>query len=117
MTCSDCKYSHYTGSQLLCWGQRFAPPVDKDEWCDGWKPANRDDGWIETGGVEYPNPFVSVQVYLPTQTPFPTVREGYIVDEDAIPRAWFVPSIQEEYGLEEIAYWKPMSDPPKGERQ
>jgi hypothetical protein len=79
-----------------------------------WNPFTRDDGWKETCGVYYPDPFVSVQVYLPTQTPFPTVREGYIVDEDGIPKAWFVPSIGEGYELEEITFWKPMSEPPKG---
>lgn len=40
MNCKDCKYSHDTGTALLCWGQRFAPPVDADDWCEGWKPRN-----------------------------------------------------------------------------
>lgn len=40
MNCADCKYSHDTGTALLCWGERFAPPVDKDHWCEGWKPKN-----------------------------------------------------------------------------
>ena len=40
MNCADCKYSHDTGTALLCWGQRFAPPVDPDHFCKGWKPRN-----------------------------------------------------------------------------
>lgn len=78
-----------------------------------WNPLTRDDGWEETCGVYYPDPFVSVQVYLPTRYPSP-VREGYIVDEDWVPKAWFIPSIGEEYELAEIMFWKPMSEPPKG---
>ena len=113
MNCGDCRYGHDTGTELLCWGQRFAPPVDKDDWCEGWKPKARDDGWTETGGVDYPKPFFSVQVYLPTQCPFPVVREGYTIDEDGVPYAWFIPSLGEAYDLEEITFWKPMSDPPK----
>lgn len=38
MNCADCRYSHDTGVALLCWGQRFAPPVDREHWCEGWKP-------------------------------------------------------------------------------
>lgn len=40
MKCGDCKHSHDTGTALLCWGQRFAPPVDADHWCEGWKPKS-----------------------------------------------------------------------------
>jgi hypothetical protein len=40
MNCGDCKYSHDMGTVLLCWGQRFAPPVDRDDWCEGWKPKS-----------------------------------------------------------------------------
>ena len=40
MTCKDCKYSRDIGTALLCWGQRFAPPVDADNWCEGWKPKS-----------------------------------------------------------------------------
>ena len=40
MNCEDCKYSHDIGTALLCWGQRFAPPVDADHWCEGWRPKS-----------------------------------------------------------------------------
>lgn len=40
MNCGDCKYSHDTGTALLCWGQRFAPPVDVGDWCEGWRPKS-----------------------------------------------------------------------------
>lgn len=114
MNCGDCKYAHDTGTALLCWGQRFAPPVDKYGWCEGWKPNTRDDGWTKTGEVNYPAPFVSVQVYLPDQDVFPLVREGYIVEQEAgIPIGWYVPAIHEPYALDAITFWKPMSDPPK----
>jgi len=114
MNCGDCRYSHDTGTALLCWGQRFAPPVDKDDWCEGWKPQARSDEWVETGGVNYPDPFVSVQVYLPEQAPLPVVREGYVIaDDNGIPTGWYVPSLWDGYELENITFWKPMSDPPK----
>lgn len=38
MNCGDCRYSHNTGVELVCWGQRFSPPVDRDHWCENWKP-------------------------------------------------------------------------------
>lgn len=40
MKCGDCKYSRDTGTALLCWGQRFAPPVDAGDWCEGWRPKS-----------------------------------------------------------------------------
>jgi hypothetical protein len=36
-TCSDCEYSRESGSELLCWGQKEAPPVSPEWRCDGWK--------------------------------------------------------------------------------
>lgn len=114
MNCADCKYGHDVGYALLCWGQKNAPKVDPDHICDSWKPNGEDDGWIWTCGVKYPDPWVSVQVYLPEQEPMPTVREGYVIDEgEGVPTGWFIPALREGRLLYEIEAWKPMSDPPK----
>lgn len=116
MTCGDCKYSHeLNSSTLLCWGQRFAPKVDWDDWCEGWKPrSSTKEGWVKTSDC-LPNPFESVQVYIPSQAPFPVVREGYVVDGgDGLPRYFFVPSLRETYDLYDgVKAWKPMAEPPE----
>ena len=82
--------------------------------CKDCKSNGEDDGWVWTGGVQYPQPWVSVQVYLPEMDPMPTVREGYVIDEgEGIPTGWFIPALREGRLLYEIEAWKPMSEPPK----
>jgi len=71
-------------------------------------------GWIDTK-EKLPEPFESVQVFIPTQFPFPTVREGYIVDDkDGEPKFWFIPGLREKYPVYDfIVAWKPFSDSPE----
>lgn len=116
MNCADCEYSHDIGHALLCWGQRFAPPVDPDHWrCDGWKPKDTD-GWVSTS-LTPPTPYESVQVYLPGNAPYPTVHEGYYVNDDPSGLDFFVvPALidQRVYTFAEAPMWRPMAKPPKG---
>ena len=70
--------------------------------------------WIDPN-KRLPKAFESVQVFIPTQYPFPTVREGYIFEKDDKPYAWYIPGLREKYPLEDfIVAWKPMSKPPEG---
>ena len=69
--------------------------------------------WIDPN-KRLPEAFESVQVFIPTQFPFPTVREGYIFEKDDKPYAWYIPGLREKYPLEDfIVAWKPMSNPPE----
>jgi len=71
-------------------------------------------GWIDPK-ESLPEPFESVQVYIPTQYPFPRVREGFIVPKGDTPFAWYVPGLREKFPMEEfIVAWKPFSKPPRG---
>lgn len=71
------------------------------------------DGW-NNPTEKMPDAFESVQVFIPTQFPFPTVREGYIFEKDDKPYAWYVPALREKFPLEDfIVAWKPMSNPPE----
>lgn len=69
--------------------------------------------WIDPN-KRLPKAFESVQVFIPTQFPFPTVHEGYIFEKDDKPYAWYIPSLREKYPLEDfIVAWKPFSNPPE----
>lgn len=72
------------------------------------------DGWTLTA-EHLPDAFESVQAFIPTQYPFPRVREGYIVDdENGEPLFWFIPGLREKYPVYDfIVAWKPLSDPPE----
>ena len=71
------------------------------------------DGW-NNPAEKMPDAFESVQVFIPTQFPFPTVREGYIFEKDDKPYAWYVPALREKFPLEDfIVAWKPLSKPPE----
>ena len=71
------------------------------------------DGW-NNPAEKMPDAYESVQVFIPTQFPFPTVREGYIFEKDDKPYAWYVPGLREKFPLEDfIVAWKPMSSPPE----
>ena len=60
-----------------------------------------------------PQPFESVLVYIPSQAPFPTVREGYIIaDDNGIPQGWFVPGLREGYDVYDVVKaWAYMPEP------
>lgn len=114
MNCSDCKWSHDVGYALLCWGQKNAPRVDADSWCDQWKPKDVD-GWVDTK-LTPPTPYESVQVYLPGNDPSPTVHEGYYVNDDPSELDFFVvPALIEKsvWTFEEAPMWRPMAKPPE----
>ena len=70
--------------------------------------------WIDPN-KRLPKAFESVQVFIPTQFPFPRVREGYIVDDDnGEPLFWFIPGLREKYPVYDfIVAWKPFSNPPE----
>lgn len=115
MNCADCKYAHDVGFALLCWGQKNAPRVDAESWCDGWKPkADEKPKWTFTKDGGIPAAWESVQVWIPSQDPFPVVREGYIVDDESgIPLYWFVPALRERFMIDAIEAWIPMATPPR----
>lgn len=54
-----------------------------------------------------PEPFESVLCYMPGETPFPTVREGFLTRDGIWFSAWF----RREDG--EVEYWAEMPEPPK----
>lgn len=54
-----------------------------------------------------PKGFVSVQVYMTDAGDFPSVREGYYVDDDR----FYIPALHE---LHPVSHWKPFDEPPKG---
>lgn len=114
MNCADCKYGHDTGTALLCWGQRFAPEVKPDGWCEGWKPRASNSGWTPCAH-SLPDIWASVQAYIPDEAPMPTVREAYLIDTtgDGIPEAWFIPALHHAVHLSEVEAWRPMAEPPK----
>ena len=55
-----------------------------------------------------PKGFVSVQVYMTDAGDFPSVREGYYVDEDR----FYIPALHE---FHPVSHWKPFDEPPKEE--
>lgn len=68
-------------------------------------------GWVSPK-VLLPKSFVSVQVYIPAQAPFPTVREGYLVyDQFGKPPYWFVPALAESFDLYDVCAWRPFVAP------
>lgn len=74
------------------------------------------DGWVDAN-EKLPEAWVSVQVYIPSQKPLPTVREGFIMSADNdVPYCWCIPALREKYWLYDknfVTAWKPFSDPPK----
>lgn len=113
MNCGNCKYGHDVGYALLCWGQRFAPEVRPDDWCNAWKPKNSESGWTPCS-YGLPDIWESVQVFIPDEAPMPTVREGYLIDTkgEGIPEAWFIPALRHAFHLSEILAWRNMAEPP-----
>lgn len=111
MNCGDCKYSHDTGMDLLCWGEKEAPHVDPNHWCKFWKPKIGYAAWTSPH-KSLPEPFVSVQVYIPSQAPFPTVREGYLIDDPILvePR-WYIPALDTSIKMDEVEAWTPFVEP------
>ena len=57
--------------------------------------------WINVKSC-LPKPFVSVLCYMPGEKPFPTVREGYITDDEK----WYAAGFMREDG--EVTHWAEM---------
>lgn len=62
--------------------------------------------WISVEECK-PKEFISVQVYMTDAGDFPSVREGYYVDDDR----FYIPALHE---LHPVSHWKPFDEPPKG---
>lgn len=67
---------------------------------------DQSDGWVRVEHI-LPQPFVSVQVYMPDEVPFQTVREGFLTDNGV----WHAGLYDRKPG--EVTHWKEMSKPPK----
>ena len=62
--------------------------------------------WISVDEM-LPSPYVSVLVYMPDETPHPTVREGFINKRDE----WYAGGFDRHN--DEVVAWMEMPDPPK----
>lgn len=65
-------------------------------------------GWIRTAD-EPPGMFVSVLMYVPGDSPLPTVHEGYLTGENI-----WISLYGEAYTMDEVPFYMPMPEPPKG---
>ena len=70
------------------------------------KLATVDGGWIPVALGFLPEEYISVIVHIPTDAPFPTVREAYRVDDSWVTKSWV-------YSTKEITHWMPLPNPPK----
>lgn len=68
-------------------------------------------GWI-SAKEQLPNPFESVLINIPGDSPWPTVHEGYFTNDGI----WMT-IYGDPYTMEEVPHWMPMLEPPKGETQ
>lgn len=74
--------------------------------------------WNKTTN-KLPESFISVLMYIPSQEPFPLVREGYLFTDDyddnsnLNSRKWYCPALNEKFTLEDVTYWMDMPKPPK----
>lgn len=75
--------------------------------------AKHEEKWISTK-EKLPNPFESVLIHLPGNSPLPTVREGYLTEEGY----WISLFFHEAFTTDEVPFWMPLPEPPKdGEGQ
>lgn len=63
-------------------------------------------GWIRTAD-EPPGMFVSVLMYVPGDSPLPTVHEGYLTGDDI-----WISCYGEAYTMDEVPFYMPMPEPP-----
>lgn len=61
--------------------------------------------WIKVE-ERLPEEFISVQVYMTDAGDFPSVREGYYVDEGR----FYIPALHE---FHPVSHWKPFDEPPE----
>lgn len=67
--------------------------------------------WIKCS-ERLPAMFVSVLVCIPSQKPFPAIREGYLVSRDSW---WNVPALRQKFSIAEVTHWAKMPEPPDEE--
>lgn len=111
--CANCAHAHLQGDNILCYAKKFAPKVEALWWCVDHKPKHKpNSSWNLTDAV-LPDQFVSVQVYIPSQSPFPTVREGYVIDSHVLSGPhWYIPALCETIKLNDVLAWRPFDEPP-----
>ena len=63
--------------------------------------------WISTK-EQLPKLFESVLINIPSDSPLPTVSEGYFTNDDI----WMT-LYGDAYTMEQVPYWMPMPEPPK----
>ena len=64
--------------------------------------------WISTK-EQLPKLFESVLINIPSDSPLPTVSEGYFTNDNI----WMT-LYGDAYTMEQVPYWMPMPEPPKG---
>lgn len=75
--------------------------------------AKHKEKWI-SAKEKLPNPYESVLINLPGNSPLPTVREGYLTEEGY----WISLFFHEAFTTDEVPFWMPLPEPPKdGEGQ
>lgn len=70
--------------------------------------AKREEKWISTK-EKLPNPYESVLIHLPGNSPLPTVREGYMTEDGY----WISLFFHEAFTTDEVPFWMPLPEPPK----
>ena len=61
--------------------------------------------WIPVS-EELPQEYVSVLVCIPSEAPFPMVKEAYLANGLWSTRMWI-------FNMKEVTHWMPMPEPPK----
>lgn len=64
-------------------------------------------GWISTK-EQLPMFFASVLIYIPCDSPLPTINQAYLTAEDV----WMT-LYGDAYTMDEVPFWMPMPKPPK----
>ena len=99
-----------TTAALIEWpdGKVTLEPADAVRFTDAAdnNVGGKADEWIPVER-ELPTPFVSVLVYVPTDRPLPTVREGYMAADGT-----WVSSIHLDKSADVVA-WRHMPEPPE----
>lgn len=72
-------------------------------------PVSGDSAWISTK-EQLPKPFESVLINIPCDHPLPTVHEGYLTGDEI----WISVYFHEAFTMDNVPFWKPLPEPPKG---
>ena len=96
--CATCEYRDDCGE--YCGSDTYKDALALIERLEAAQPR-----WISVEECK-PKEFISVQVYMTDAGDFPSVREGYYVDEDH----FYIPALHE---FHPVSHWKPFDEPPK----